>query len=227
MTTPSTSATTRVWDLPTRLFHWVLVALIVLQFASGEFELFPMRWHYRLGYTTLVLVVFRILWGFFGSQTSRFSNFVRGPVSVWRYLRALLSGKPAQSIGHNPLGGWSTVLMLACLLVQVVSGLFSSDDIMIDGPLVGLVTHDTVETMTWLHHLNENILLVLISIHVIAAFGYLLIRHDNLITPMITGYKRATPARPARFVSSWRALILLGVAAGAVAAVLGYYIAGA
>jgi len=224
MNTASTSANNRIWDLPTRLFHWALVVLIALQFASGEFELFPMRWHYWFGYTTLVLVVFRILWGFFGSQTSRFSDFLCGPVSVWRYLRSLIAGKPTASLGHNPLGGWSVMLMLACLLVQVVSGLFSSDDIMTDGPLVGLVTHDTVETMTWLHQLNENVLLVLISVHVIAAFGYLLIRHDNLITPMITGVKRTQAARSLRFAPGWRALILLAVAAGLVAAVLGYYV---
>lgn len=219
--TPS-SMKIRVWDLPTRVFHLALIVLIALQFASGEFELFPMRWHYWFGYATLTLVVFRILWGLFGSQTSRFSDFVRGPVSVARYLRSLFKGEPAPRLGHNPLGGWSVLLILACLLVQTVTGLFSSDDIMTDGPLVNLVTHDTVETMTWLHHLNENILLLLISLHVIAAIGYLLIRHDNLITPMISGRKDAVAPRSLRFVSSWRALALLALSACLVAGTLWY-----
>src|SRR5690606_20086129 len=103
----------RVWDLPTRLFHWALVALIALQYASGEFEWLPMEWHYVLGYTTLALVVFRLLWGFAGSDTSRFRGFVRGPRAVARYVASVARNEDRRTPGHNPLGGWSVLLMLA------------------------------------------------------------------------------------------------------------------
>src|SRR5262249_12671645 len=111
-----------VWDLPTRMFHWLLVVLVALQFATAEFHLLDMRWHFWFGYATLALVLFRVLWGVFGSQTSRFADFVRGPTAVWGYLRSLAPApKP---IGHNPLGGWSVLAMLTCLLLQSVTGLF-------------------------------------------------------------------------------------------------------
>src|SRR5664279_679822 len=95
-----------VWDLPTRLFHWALVVLIALQYATGEFGLLSMEWHYWLGYATLALIVFRVFWGFFGSRTSRFAEFVRGPVTVARYALASARGREQTFIGHNPLGGW-------------------------------------------------------------------------------------------------------------------------
>jgi cytochrome b len=99
----------RVWDLPTRLFHWLLVVLIVLLYATGEFGMLDMRWHFWLGYATLALTVFRVSWGLFGSQTSRFADFVRGPAAVGRYVKAQISTNAHFSLGHNPLGGWSVL----------------------------------------------------------------------------------------------------------------------
>jgi cytochrome b len=122
MNTPARStAAVRVWDLPTRLFHWSLVALVVLQYATGQFHLLDMRWHYWFGYATLALLAFRVLWGFAGSQTSRFAEFLRGPGAVWRHVHAYLYTTPQSSIGHNPLGGWSVLAMLACLLLQAAT----------------------------------------------------------------------------------------------------------
>ncbi len=214
------SSAVRVWDLPTRVFHWVLVVLITLQYASGEFDLLDMRWHFWFGYATLALIAFRLLWGFFGSQTSRFADFLRGPRVALRYIRSQLSTNPQRSIGHNPLGGWSVLALLTCITVQAISGLFSSDDIATDGPLVAHVSDATVKLMTRVHHWNENVLLILIGLHIVAVLPYLLVKHDNLITPMISGCKRVALTRPLRFVAAWRALAALRLCAAAVASLV-------
>jgi cytochrome b len=210
----------RIWDAPTRLFHWLLVLLIALLYASGEFDLLDMRWHFWAGYATLALIGFRVLWGVFGSQTSRFAEFVRGPSAAVAYARAWLSGQHGAGIGHNPLGGWSVLALLLCVLVQAVSGLFASDDIDNDGPLAAHVTTRTVRLMTRIHHWNENVLLVLIGVHVAAVLLYLVVRRDNLITPMISGRRFVIEPPTLRFASAWRALALLLLSAAAVAALV-------
>jgi cytochrome b len=209
-----------VWDLPTRLFHWVLVALIVLQYASGEFELLSMEWHFRLGYATLALVVFRVLWGFAGSQTSRFAAFVRGPRAVLHYVRETAAGRHVRVIGHNPLGGWSVLLLVASVLVQSITGLFSSDDLTETGPLTGLVSDATVKWMTHLHHLNQTVLLLLIALHVGAVLLHWLMRRDNLVAAMIHGKSRDAGGEAPRLAPWHRALLLLLVSAIAVALVV-------
>ena len=212
----------RVWDLPTRLFHWALVVLIAVQYASGEFGWLSMEWHFRLGYATLALVVFRVLWGFAGSQTSRFVDFVRGPRTVTRYVAAALRGDVAHAPGHNPLGGWSVVLMLASVALQAITGLFSSDDISEDGPLVARASQATVSWMTSVHHLNRYALLLLIALHVGAVLLHGLLRNDNLVAPMLHGRARFERARALRFVSSWRALALSLLSAGMVWALVAW-----
>ena len=213
------SNTITVWDLPTRLFHWVLVVLIALQYASGEFDLLPMAWHYWLGYATLALIVFRVFWGFLGSGTSRFAGFVRGPVAVARYALASVRGRDPVFVGHNPLGGWSVLALLLCLTVQVVTGLFSSDEVDADGPFVAQVSVKTVRLMTRLHNWNQNVLLLLVGVHVAAVTLYLLLGHENLIGPMISGRKQLPPpSQPLRFASAWLALALFVLSAVAVAA---------
>lgn len=205
-----------VWDLPTRLFHWILVVLIVLQYASGEFGIVPMEWHYWMGYATLALILFRVLWGFVGSRTSRFADFVRGPRTLVRYASDVLHGRSdVQPIGHNPLGGWSVVLMLACIAVQTVSGLFSSDDLTETGPLAGRVSDATVELMTRIHHFNRYVLVVLIVLHVGAVVLHWAIRKDNLIGSMLHG-RRSGEGESVRIASPWRALALALASAAAV-----------
>lgn len=211
-----------VWDLPTRLFHWGLVVLIALQYASGEFDLLSMEWHFRLGYATLALVLFRVLWGFAGSTTSRFSAFVRGPGSVARYLIASARGRPPEVTGHNPLGGWSVLLMLASVAVQTVSGLFSSDDITETGPLAARVSDRTVELMTHVHHLNRYVLLLLIVLHVTAVVMHRVIRNEDLIAPMLHGRKPGEAAGRMRLASPWRALALAIASAAAVWALVAW-----
>ena len=208
----------RIWDLPTRLFHWALVVLIAMQYATGEFHLLDMRWHFWFGYATLALIAFRVLWGLFGSQTSRFAGFVRAPRVVLAYVKEQFSTNPQHSIGHNPLGGWSVLILLACIAVQIATGLFASDDIDTDGPLVDLVSRRTVKLMTRWHDWNQNLLLLLIALHVIAVLMHLLLRRDDLIVPMITGRKRVPTAQPLRFKSGWVALRLFALCAAAVMA---------
>jgi cytochrome b len=211
-----------VWDLPTRLFHWVLVALIVLQYASGELGLFSMDWHFCLGYATLALIVFRVLWGFFGSTTSRFPHFVRGPLAVWRYTVALLQGRAHGAIGHNPLGGWSVLVMLASVALQSVTGLFSTDDLETTGPLAARVSEATVKWMTRIHHWNRYVLLLLIVLHLAAVLAHWVWRRDNLVAPMVHGRKRIEVTAPMRAASPWIALALLAVSALAVWALVAW-----
>ena len=222
MTTPSAAEDTRIWDLPTRLFHWALVVLIALQYASGEFELLPMRWHYLLGYATLALIVFRVLWGFAGSETSRFGSFVRGPRAVFRYLVDGLRGRESRMHGHNPLGGWSVLLMLACIAVQGVSGLFASDDISEEGPLTDRVSDATVDLMTRIHHINRYVLLALIILHIGAVLAHWVVKNDNLVAPMLHGRARAASGSTPRFASPWRALGLLAFSAAMVWALVAW-----
>jgi cytochrome b len=200
------NAATRVWDLPTRLFHWALVVLIALQYATAEFHVLDMRWHFWFGYATLALILFRVLWGFVGSQTSRFGDFVRGPRAVFAYIKSQLSTHSSVRVGHNPLGGWSVLIIIVSIALQIVTGLFASDEIDVDGPLVAFVSQRTVKLMTRLHGWNQNILLVLIALHVLAAMLYLLLKREDLITPMITGRKQATAARVLQFANGWLAL---------------------
>ena len=215
------TSSTRVWDLPTRLFHWALVALIALQFATAEFGFLSMEWHTRFGWATIALIAFRIVWGFAGSQTSRFTDFVRGPAAVARYVAAMAK-KPQERLGHNPLGGWSVIAMLACVLLQAVSGLFTTDNIDEEGPFVGSVSEATVRFATRLHHLGETVLLALITLHIVAVLLHWLFKRDNLVGPMITGRKQVDAAAPPRFVNGWRALIWFALAAGAVVALIRY-----
>jgi cytochrome b len=211
----------RVWDLPTRLFHWALVLLVAAQFATGEFHWLSMQWHYRFGYATLALLLFRVAWGFAGSQTSRFTQFLRGPGNAWRYAKALVAGHPARSVGHNPLGGWSVVAILLLLVAQAATGLFASDGIDTDGPLVDAVDSATVKWMTRIHHLGENALIAWIVLHLLAVLLHWLLRRDDLVTPMLTG-RRGDDGRgsgdpaPPRFASSARAALLFALAALAV-----------
>ena len=211
-----------VWDLPTRIFHWALAVLILLQYLSGEFGLLSMDWHFRLGYATLALILFRVLWGFFGSSTSRFSHFVRGPVAVWRYTVALLQGRTQGAIGHNPLGGWSVLLMLASVALQSVTGLFSTDDLETTGPLAARVSDAAVKAMTRIHHWNRYVLLLLIVLHLGAVLAHWVWRRDNLVAPMLHGHKRIEVATPMRAASPWIALALLAASALAVWALVAW-----
>lgn len=201
----------KVWDLPTRLFHWTLVALMIAQWLSAETSS-TMTYHVWGGYAVLTLVLFRLIWGFVGSETARFSHFVRGPGAALEYVRALLRGETPLHLGHNPMGGWSILAMLALLLIQAGTGLFANDDIALEGPLYSWVSKETSDWLTTIHRLNFNLLLAMIAVHLSAVLFYLLVKGENLIHPMLSGHKRLAPeligAAP-RMVSPWLGLAVL------------------
>ena len=210
----------RVWDPPTRLFHWSLVLLVALSIYTGNVGgLREMDLHKLSGYAILALVLFRLVWGVIGSRRSRFTDFVRGPRAVAGYAWSLLGKGHRSFVGHNPMGGWSVIAMLASLLLQAATGLFARDDILTEGPLVRYVSKETSRTLTAIHELNATVLYVLIGIHLLVVFGYLIVRKDNLIRPMLTGRKVATAeiaGMDAAYARNWIAAMVLAVAAGAV-----------
>jgi cytochrome b len=173
----------KVWDLPTRLFHWVIVLLVGFSWWSAETG--HMDWHYRSGLTALILLVFRLQWGVIGSSTARFGNFLRAPTTVLAYLRRPKDS--AHAPGHNPLGGYSVIAMLLALVIQIGTGLFSVDvDGLESGPLSYLVTFDEGRAAAKVHHLSFTVIQVLVLLHVLAIAWYR-IRGRKLIMPMLTG----------------------------------------
>ncbi|MHA6765899.1 cytochrome b/b6 domain-containing protein [Sphingobium ummariense] len=198
-----------VWDLPLRLFHWLLVALIAFSWWSGENH--EMEWHRWSGYAILFLLVFRLYWGVVGGRTARFARFVRGPGAALAYLR----GAGEADVGHNPLGGWSVVAMLTILIAMVTAGLFAVDvDGLESGPLADYVSFDTGRWASDMHSLIFNLLVGLIALHVAAILFYLVARRRNLVGPMIAGGTKVaegTTTVPLG-ASFWRALIGLLIA---------------
>jgi len=179
----------RVWDTPTRLFHWLLVGLVFFSYITGKIGISTMKYHEWSGFAILILAEFRLVWGFMGGLHSRFDSFIKGPTTAIRYALSLLRKDSIPHIGHNPLGGWSIIAMLVSLLIQVGTGLFANNDILTEGPLYALVSKETSDWLTGIHHLNQRALLILIVIHICAVIFYQLAKGDNLIKPMITGNK--------------------------------------
>ena len=182
----------RVWDLPVRVVHWLIVALLVLSFVTGHVGGNAMRIHELSGFSILTLVLFRVLWGFFGSTHARFADFVRGIAAARSYAAALWSGRAVFHIGHNPIGGWMVLALLLCLLTQACTGLFANDDIMIEGPLMKYVSKETSDRISAIHEINSYVLMVLVAVHIAAALYYLWRKRENLIWPMLTGRKSVT-----------------------------------
>jgi cytochrome b len=179
----------KVWDIPTRLFHWLLVVLVITSLTTAKIGGTLMSTHMTSGYLVLTLLIFRMIWGFWGGHHARFASFVCGPVAILRYVATLTRIDAPRYLGHNPLGGWSVAAMLAVLLIQASTGLFASDDIFTEGPLYPLVSNATSSTLTRIHNFNANVIAVLVAIHVAAVLFYLLIKGENLIKPMFTGFK--------------------------------------
>lgn len=200
----------RVWDLPTRTFHWALVVLAVFSFTTGKVGGGWMDWHLKSGYAVLTLLLFRILWGFAGSATSRFAHFVRGPRTAWAYARNLLATRTSSAVGHNPLGGWMILLMLAAFLVQAVSGLFSDDEISTQGPLALRVSNAMVSRMSALHSYNEWVLVALATLHLAAIATYAFAFRAPLVPAMVHGWSaHARGTGDLRMAPTWRGVVLL------------------
>jgi cytochrome b len=179
----------QVWDLPTRLFHWLLVAFVIVSFVSGNIGGNAMQNHEWSGLTILALLLFRLAWGFVGGRHARFAEFLRGPRTVLRYAIGLLRGDAPRYPGHNPLGGWSILAMLTALCIQAVTGLFANDDIFTEGPLAVWVDKATSDWLTRIHRLNPDVIIALVCIHIFAVFFHWWVKRENLILPMVTGKK--------------------------------------
>ena len=180
--------TIRIWDLPTRLFHWLLALCVIGLVVSGNIGGNAMFWHFRLGYAVLTLLLFRLVWGLVGGHWSRWHQLYLLPVHVRAYLRGNADGQPWA--GHNPIGSWSVVLMLLWLLLQVSSGLISDDEIANAGPLTALVTGATVSAATaWHKGLGKLVLIVLVLVHVSAIIWYRVRKAQALLPAMLHGNK--------------------------------------
>lgn len=205
----------RIWDLPIRLFHWLLAACVLGSFVTVKMGGFWMDYHFLFGYAIVALLIFRLIWGIVGPRHARFVHFLRGPRAIYDYLR----GKDPASPGHSPLGALSVVAMLAALTVQAVTGLFANDGIMSEGPLASEVSSATSDRLTGIHHLNETVLLALIGLHIVAIVWYAVVRKRRLVGPMITGDKKISEVPldtvPTRDDAVVRLLAVVAAAVGA------------
>jgi cytochrome b len=181
----------KVWDVPVRLFHWLLLGLVGFSWWSGDAGDDQMVWHSWSGYAILTLLLFRI-----------------------GYLRSVFQRQPKAYLGHNPLGGWMIMALLAVLLIQVVTGLLGNDDSDYEAPLAHLLSHDTSSFITTLHAYNFDLLLILVGLHVAAVLTHLVMRRDDMLKAMFTGVKTSMKGESAgRMVPAWRALLVLTVVA--------------
>lgn len=232
----------KVWDVPTRLTHWLLVAAFLYAWFSagapqawwdalapygylaplGEklhwwgSDLTRLQWHRWSGYFILGLMVFRLYWGFLGAESARFSHFLTGPGQVVRYAGRLFSRDGGKSLGHNPLGGWSVIALIAVTLAIVGLGLFAVDvDAIEGGPLSDKVSFDFGRDLAYWHHTLFNLALGLIVLHLAAIAFYLFVKRENLAAAMVTGRKpRSEGQADLKFAPKWRLLLGLAVAIG-------------
>jgi len=216
----------RIWDLPIRLFHWVLAALVVFSYITGKVGGSWLEWHMKSGYAILALLLFRLLWGFVGSDTACFSHFIRSPLAAMVYLRALARGDVRPVVGHNPAGGWSVITLLGALLLQAIAGLFVDDEIATQGPLAVKASNAFVAQMTRLHDYNQWVLVAMVALHVVAIAVYRWRFNLGLTRLMITGTLRGNLApglSVPRIRSTGLAVACLAIATGLVYAVVEIY----
>lgn len=212
----SKSVGVKVWDLPVRLAHVVLVLAVGVAWWTGEAEGDWFIWHQAAGCVAIVTVLFRLAWGFVGTRTARFADFLAGPGAVLKHLAALLGRRVAPRAGHHALGGWAVIALWSAVLFQAGTGLFANDEIMNAGPFYGWIDPDLSNGLTAWHHLGFNLLLGLVGLHVVAVVAYRLWGRLDLLRPMVTG--RRTDLPPAADIGAerpWAALALWLVFAAA------------
>ncbi len=212
----------RVWDLPTRVFHWSLALAVMVQVVTGRIGGGALVWHIRLGLFILALLAFRLVWGLVGGRWSRFGSFVYAPATVWRYLRGAHRPQEHLEVGHNPLGSMSVLAMLLLLSLQVATGLVADDEIATTGPLNRFVANATgLAATAWHKGLGKWLLVGLVVLHV-AAIVFYRARGTNLIAPMVSGDKPlggTVPPAVDTVATRALALLLLALCAAAAAAV--------
>lgn len=201
----------RLWDLPTRIFHWALAGCVVGAFVTESIGGSAMVWHGRIGLAILGLLVFRVVWGIVGSTYARFSQFVRGPAAIKAYLRGEWKGE-----GHNPLGALSVLGLLGVLAALVATGLFSNDDIAFEGPLYALVGKDFSDRLVGIHRLIEPVILLLVFAHLCAIAFYAYVKKHNLVKPMIRGWKETDRGESAQGGGAVAFVVALLIALAAV-----------
>mgnify|MGYP003593178297 CR=1 FL=1 len=216
------SSKIRVWDLPTRIFHWLLAAAVIGSLISANVGGAAMEWHFRLGYAVLSLLLFRLVWGVVGGHWSRFSTFLYSPATLWRHISG--RARPEHAVGHSPTGALSVFGMLVFLLLQVAAGLFSDDDISAYGPLGKFVSNGVVESATFYHtNVGKFVVLALIVAHLMAIAYYVFKKKNNLIRPMLSGDKATdilVPPSRDDANSRWLALAIFVICASLVAAMV-------
>lgn len=216
--------TTRVWDLPTRLFHWLLAVALLGLVVTGQVGGSWMEWHFRLGYSVLTLLLFRLVWGFIGGHWSRFANFFYHPQTIWLYLRG--QSTPEQGVGHNPMGFLSVLGLLGFSLLQVATGMFSDDEIATSGPLSKFASGEWVSRASDYHtEIGKFVLLALVVLHIAAIVFYRFKKKQDLLTPMIQGDKQTVVGAPSArddLGTRMLALLVLLFCGGAVATLLAW-----
>lgn len=208
----------RIWDLPTRLFHWLLAALVVFSFTTGKLGGDWIQWHFRSGYTIATLLLFRLLWGFAGSHYARFANFLPSPSRIWRTIRSNRTGALASSAGHSEIGTLSVYALLIVLVVQIATGVFTNDGSFNEGPWARFVSSAISDRLSTVHYYNHWLIAVLVALHVAAIAFHLLVRREDLVTPMLTGDKLgvAAPSAEDGAAIRLRAAALAALAGGIV-----------
>ncbi len=210
----------KVWDLATRLFHWLLVASFItsylsVTFADGANAALLMNIHLWSGEFALFLLVFRLIWGVLGSQTARFANFLRSPSEAIAHLRHFSAKTPDNQVGHNAAGGWMVVVMLLLIAAQIGTGLFSNDDGNTEGPLAHFLSKPTSDLISDLHSFNFNLLIAAVLLHVVVIGLYARLKGQNLVAPMVSGKKRLPAATLApRMANPFLAVVVMLIAAG-------------
>ena len=210
-----------VWDAPTRLFHWLLVVLVAVAYTT--LKLNWIDWHVRSGEAVLVLLLFRLLWGCFGSETARFRSFVASPVSALQHLSHVFRREPDVQVGHNAAGGWMVLLLLTLLLLETLSGLYVNNEVADDGPLSEWVPAWIANAISTLHAVVWNLMLAAVALHVLVIVLYAVVKGHDLVRPMLNGYK-ALPASVAapRQAPAWLALLLLMISTAVVLLLAAY-----
>jgi cytochrome b len=208
-----------VWDLPTRLFHWALPVLLVVSYASYKRGL--MGVHQFSGFTMTALLLFRLAWGFVGSDTARFSRFLRSPLAALHHVGGLFRREPDTAAGHSPVSGWIALVLLLLLAAQAATGLCANDKGGTEGPLVKYVGQAISDRLSHYHMLNFRLILAMVAVHLLAIAAHAVFKGQNLVRPMLTGRKRLPAAtRAPRMVHPLVALVLFGIAGALVVALV-------
>lgn len=213
------SARTRIWDLPTRLFHWLLAALVIFSFTTGKLGGSDwLTWHFRSGYAIASLLLFRLLWGFAGSRYARFASFLPSPSRIWRMVRATEWRALPVGAGHSEIGTLSVYALLLVLALQVSTGVFSNDGAFTEGPWVKFISEALSNRLSRIHYYNHWLIAGLSVLHVAAIAYYLLARKEDLLTPMLTGDKLGinAPAAEDGMSIRIRAAVVAAASAGVV-----------